>query len=62
MPLVDEDRKVGKILAKSFSTNVTYGTELRLARSEVHPEERTIEIRVSPIPAGTESERLLIEK
>jgi two-component system nitrogen regulation sensor histidine kinase GlnL len=59
--LVDDDRGFAEILSKSLTNNVTYATELQLSKSEVYPEERTIESRVSPLNAGTGQQRLLIE-
>jgi two-component system nitrogen regulation sensor histidine kinase GlnL len=61
MLLVDDDRRFAEILSKSLTNKVTYASELRLSRSEVHPEERTIECRVSPAHAGAGRQRLLIE-
>lgn len=61
MPLVDDDRDFSEILTKTLATNVTYASELRLARSDVYPEERTIESRVSAIRSGAAEARLLIE-
>jgi len=61
MPLVDDDTRFAEILSKSLTTKVTYASELRLSRSEVYPEERTIECRVSPVHAGAGRQRLLIE-
>jgi two-component system nitrogen regulation sensor histidine kinase GlnL len=61
LPLVDDDRDFGKILTRTLATNVTYASDLQLARSDVHPEERTIESRVSRILSGEGQKSLLIE-
>jgi two-component system nitrogen regulation sensor histidine kinase GlnL len=61
MPLVDDDREFGKILTRTLTSNVTYASDLQLARSDVHPEQRTIESRVSRILSGEGHDRLLIE-
>jgi len=61
LPLVDDDRTLGEVLSKAFASGVTYSNELRLARSELHAEERTIDCRVSAMAATDGRTQLLVE-
>jgi two-component system nitrogen regulation sensor histidine kinase GlnL len=61
LPLVDDDRTLADILTKALANGVTYASELRLARNEVHAEQRTIDCRVSPMPLTQDETSLLVE-
>ena len=57
--LVDDEPELRDILARVIETGDHYANEMRLARTEVHGEERTVDCRVSPIDCGTAA--LLVE-
>lgn len=61
MPLVDDDQGFAETLARTLATDITFASELILARSEVHDHERNIETRVSMIQPADASKHLLIE-
>jgi len=61
LPLVDDDRTLADILNKALTSGVTYASELRLARNEVHADERTIDCRVSPVTVTGDNVTLLVE-
>ncbi len=47
--LVDDEPEMQEILARVAVTGDQYANEMRLAPTEVHPEERIVDCRVSPI-------------
>ena len=57
--LVDDEPEMRDILARVVETGDHYANELRLAPTEVHPDERVVDCRVSPV--DFEEARLLIE-
>lgn len=61
MPLVDDDQGFAETLARTLATDVTFASELNLARSDVHDHERSIDTRVSRIQPDPGSKYLLIE-
>jgi len=61
LPLVDDDKDFHAILSRSLDSGVTYASELRLAPSEVYPEERTIDCRVSMLAQPDAIDCLLVE-
>jgi len=61
LPLLDDDRDFQEILRRSLDTGVTYATELHLAPSEVHAEERSVDCRVSLLTQPQANDGLLVE-
>ena len=57
--LVDDEPEMSEILSRVAVTGDQYANEMRLAPSEVHPDERVVDCRVSPI--DLESAVLLVE-
>ena len=57
--LLDDDPELRDILSRVSATGDHYANELRLGRTEVHAEERTVDCRVSPLSSGTAE--LLVE-
>lgn len=60
LPLVDDDAEMRDVLVRTLGTGVPHANELRLGRSEVHAEERTIDCRVSLMLASDDN-ALLVE-
>jgi len=61
MPLVDDDDDFAEILAKTIATEVTFASEVSLARSDVHDHERSIDTRVSVMRPPAGAKYLLLE-
>ena len=59
LKLVDDEPEMRDILSRVVATGDHYANELRLARTEVHAEERIVDCRVSPVIAG--AARLMVE-
>ena len=59
LQLVDDEPEMREVLARVAVTGDHYANELRLAPTEVHPNERVVDCRVSPI--DMDSATLLIE-
>jgi len=57
--LVDDEPELRDILSRVIETGDHYANEMRLGRTEVHAEERTVDCRVSPIDCGRAT--LLVE-
>ena len=57
--LVDDEPELRDILSRVIATGDHYANELRLGPTEVHPEERIVDCRVSPIQS--KSATLLVE-
>jgi two-component system nitrogen regulation sensor histidine kinase GlnL len=51
--LVDDEPELRDILSRVMATGDHYANELRLGPTEVHPEERIVDCRVSPISSVT---------
>jgi two-component system nitrogen regulation sensor histidine kinase GlnL len=51
--LVDDEPEMQEILSRVAVTGDQYANEMRLAPTEVHPEERIVDCRVSPIDLDT---------
>jgi two-component system nitrogen regulation sensor histidine kinase GlnL len=58
--LLGDDPEFLDILNRTLESGVTYANEMRLGRTEVHPEERIIDCRVSLLQTG-DLPRVLIE-
>ena len=61
LQLLGDDIEFRDILIRTLDSGVTYANEMRLGRTEVHPEERRIDCRVSLLPEPSENARLLVE-
>ena len=61
LQLLGDDIEFRDILIRTLDSGVTYANEMRLARTEVHPEERRIDCRVSLLREPPENTRLLVE-
>ena len=59
LQLVDDEPEMRDILARVVATGDHFANEMRLAPTEVHAEERTVDCRVSPI--ATDDACLLVE-
>ena len=59
--MLGDDSEFRDILIRTLESGVTYANEMRLARTEVHPEERRIDCRVSLLLEPPEKPRLLVE-
>ena len=59
LQLVDDEPEMREVLARVAVTGDHYANELRLAPTEVHPDERVVDCRVSPI--DMDDATLLIE-
>ena len=61
LDMVDDETAFADILNRVLSTGITYANEMRLGPTEVHPEARLVDCRVSPIERAGRNERLLVE-
>ncbi len=61
LPYIDDDKGFADVLIKTLATQISHASELSLAPSEVHPNNRTIETRTSVIPGKAGAPYLLIE-
>lgn len=59
LQLVDDEPEMREILARVAATGDHYANEMKLAPTEVHAEERTIDCHVSPV--NIDNARLLVE-
>ena len=59
--MLGDDSEFRDILIRTLESGVTHANEMRLARTEVHPEERRIDCRVSLLLEPPEKPRLLVE-
>ena len=59
LQLMDDEPEMREILARVAVTGDHYANEMRLAPSEVHPDERVVDCRVSPVEL--ENATLLVE-
>ena len=61
LQLLGDDPEFQDILNRTLDSGVTYANEMRLGRTEVHPEERIVDCRVSLLQQAAGQTRLLIE-
>lgn len=61
LQLVDDDPEFRDILARAQNTGEPYATELRLGPTEVHAEERIVDVRVSSLEHADLTANLLVE-
>ena len=61
LPLIDDDDELRDVLLRVLETGVTYANEMHLSPSEVHPDERIVDCRVSALNSANKEHRLLIE-
>lgn len=61
LKLIGDDHEMHDILHRVLSTGATYANEMRLPPTEVHPEERQVDCRVSAVESGECENALLIE-
>ena len=59
LQLVDDEPEMREILARVAVTGDHYANEMRLAPTEVHPDERVVDCRVSPV--SLDDAALLVE-
>jgi len=61
LPLVDDDEEMQDVLNRTLATGGVFASELNLAPTEVHGEERVVDCRISRLPKADAEARLLIE-
>lgn len=61
MQLADDDLEFQDILSRALETGQTYAAELRLGPTEVHAEDRIVEVRVSSLEHENLTASLLVE-
>lgn len=61
LKLLDDDRELADVLHRVIQTGITYANELRVGPSDVHPEVRLVDCRVSLMPRPGREDRLLVE-
>lgn len=61
LQLLGDDSEIQDILMRTLESGVTYASEMRLGRTEVNAEERTIVCRVSLLAEPAEKVRLVVE-
>ena len=61
LPLLDDDDELAQVLRRVQQSGVTYAKELRLEPTEVHPEHRTVDCRVSKMTGDDDADDLLVE-
>ena len=61
LQLLGDDIEFRDISVRTLETGITYASEIRLGRTEVHPDERRIEYRVSLFNETPGEDRLLVE-
>ena len=61
LQMIDDDPDFRDILCRALDTGQTYATELRLAPTEVHAEERIVDFRVSSLEYADLTASLLVE-
>lgn len=61
LQLLGDDKEFHDITVRTLESGITYASEIRLGRTEVHPDERRIEYRVSLINEPPGADRLLVE-
>lgn len=61
LQLLGDDEEFRDISLRTLESGITYANEIRLGRTEVHPDERRIEYRVSLLNEPPAKDRLLIE-
>lgn len=61
LKLLGDDPEFRDIAERTHESGITYASEIRLGRTEVHPDERRIEYRVSLLAVPPLEDRLLVE-
>lgn len=61
LQLLGDDPEFRQSSMRALDSGITYASELRLGRTEVHPEERRVEYRVSLLHDSPAADRLLVE-
>ncbi len=61
MQIIGDDEDLRDILDRVLATGVTYANEMRLAPTEVDPEERLVDCRVSMMQRQAQPDALLVE-
>jgi two-component system nitrogen regulation sensor histidine kinase GlnL len=61
LQLMGDDDDMRDILHRVLATGATYAIEIRLARTEVHGEERLVDCRASVLSSSRDDEALLVE-
>ena len=61
LQLLGDDSELQDILTRTLESGITYANEMRLGRTEVHPEERVVECRVSLFREPPDKAHLLVE-
>ncbi len=61
LKLLGDDPEFRDIAERTLASGITYASEIRLGRTEVHADERRIEYRVSLLSDPPAKERLLVE-
>ena len=61
LQLLGDDREFRDTSIRTLESGITYASEIRLGRTEVHPDERRIEYRVSLYSEAPGTDRLLVE-
>lgn len=61
LQLIGDDEELREILYKTLASGSTYANEIRLPVTEIHPEERLVDCRVSSMRQGDGDDALLIE-
>lgn len=61
LPLVDDDPEFRDVLMRVLQTGVSYASELRLGPTEVNPQHRVVDCRVSQQTADEDGTTILIE-
>lgn len=61
LELFDDDRQLENILARVLASGLTFADELKLAPTEVHPDHRVVDCRVSRMQGEATRDFLLVE-
>lgn len=61
LQLLGDDNEFRDISLRALESGITFANEIRLTRTEVHPDERRVEYRVSLLQEPLEKARLLVE-
>ena len=61
LKLIGDDEEMHDILHRVLTTGASYANEMRLPPTEVHPDERLVDCRVSTVDRGGRGNALLVE-
>lgn len=61
LQLLGDDTEFRDTAVRTLDSGITYANEIRLSRTEVHPDERRVEYRVSQLDEPSGTSRLLVE-